>query len=580
MGLARALVAATLVAACAAPLPTQVPVTTQPAPSATDQPSTAPPPSTGPTATGQPATPSPAVEPTGSGFGQHRVGVRVVDGAGEFYDRLTGERFVPRGVNVIRLAGGHHSTLDPASYDRARLDATFAQMAADGYNTARIFINHAASGIGGDGGGLSPAYMDNVADALRLADAHGMVLMFTQDWLPDSPAYGFASDPGIEDVNSLYLSTGGVEASARFFRDFARGLVERDAPLQALLAYELRNELYFTTSYPPFSLSAGSVRTANGVSYDMSSAVERRRMLEENLVAWVDRMRREILAVDATALVATGFFQPQGPNESRIGDDRIIETAKVITDSALDFIDLHGYAGGELNLRQLAENFGLPPVTEKPIMLGEFGAEHRFYAASADAVSALVGWQVESCSLGFDGWLLWTWDSAEQPEFWNAVESDGALERGLSSTDRPDPCSAGAFGGPVELAADATVRASRSIADSPPSNAIDGSVSTVWSSGDYAPQWIQLDLGSANSVSRIALRVSQYPAGATTHVLSVRRPNGDWQRVMTFKGDTQDGQWLTFEPAQPLEGIRFVRVETTRSPSWIAWFEISVLAAP
>ena len=39
----------------------------------------------------------------------HRIGARVVDGVGEFYDTSTGERFVPRGMNynrwVTRLRG-------------------------------------------------------------------------------------------------------------------------------------------------------------------------------------------------------------------------------------------------------------------------------------------------------------------------------------------------------------------------------------------------------------------------------------------------------------------------------------------
>ena len=34
---------------------------------------------------------------------EHRIGVRVVNGAGEFYDRLSGEKFIPRGNNHISL---------------------------------------------------------------------------------------------------------------------------------------------------------------------------------------------------------------------------------------------------------------------------------------------------------------------------------------------------------------------------------------------------------------------------------------------------------------------------------------------
>jgi hypothetical protein len=59
---------------------------------------------------------------------EHRIGVRAVDGEGELFDRLTGEQFVPRGMNLIRLAAGRHSTLDVDRYDpvggrrRARAD--------------------------------------------------------------------------------------------------------------------------------------------------------------------------------------------------------------------------------------------------------------------------------------------------------------------------------------------------------------------------------------------------------------------------------------------------------------------------
>ena len=34
---------------------------------------------------------------------EHRIAIRVVDGVGEFYDRMTGEKFIPRGNNFIRI---------------------------------------------------------------------------------------------------------------------------------------------------------------------------------------------------------------------------------------------------------------------------------------------------------------------------------------------------------------------------------------------------------------------------------------------------------------------------------------------
>ena len=55
-------------------------------------------PSEGSSAPSQPATAAPPTPPPA-----HRIGIRVVDGRGEFFDRLTGERFVPRGANYLHL---------------------------------------------------------------------------------------------------------------------------------------------------------------------------------------------------------------------------------------------------------------------------------------------------------------------------------------------------------------------------------------------------------------------------------------------------------------------------------------------
>ncbi|MET0696663.1 MAG: discoidin domain-containing protein [Acidimicrobiia bacterium] len=443
-----------------------------------------------------------------------------------------------------------------------------------GYNVVRVFLNSRPGGMPGSVDGLSPEYLDNVVDLLDKARTHGIQIVLTQDWLPESAAWGFDSDPMIDNVNAMYLSRGGVETNQRFYREWLGGLAARGAAFDALLAYELRNELYFTESYPPFSLTSGMVTTANGEAYDLDETGAHRRLLEENLVSWVDTMRAEILAIDPTALVTVGLFQPKGPNTSREGDDRIIETEQVIQSSSLDFIDLHGYPGGELDLAQIVENFGLTPVSRKPIVLGEFGAEHGPHPTIDDAVRALVGWQVDSCAHGFGGWMLWTWDTAEQPEFWTGVDEDQAIGRALSPGLRPDPCEPGELGLPEELATDSVVRAS---SGGSPSNVVDGVLDTVWSAGAGPIQWVELDLGASRTVESIRLLVAQDPPGPTTHVVSVRGESGDWREVATLSVTTIDGQWLDVVPSAPLEGVRFIGIETVESPSWVAWREISIL---
>jgi len=526
----------------------------------------------------QTATPVASTGPSARPPSEHRIGVRTVGGAGEFFDRETNQRFTPRGANLVRLAGGHHSTLDPAFYDPAQLAIALERMASGGYNVARVFLNHDRGGLSGSSTGLSAAYMDNVDDFLRLARASDMFVIFTQDWLPEGESYAFEPDPLIDNVNLLYLSAGGVEANARYFHDFAAALIERQAPLDALLAYELRNELYLTESYAPFSLSSGHVGTANGRTYDLASGVERQQLMEQGVVFWVDRMRAAIRDVDPTALVTVGFFQPKGPNPTRADDDRIIETGEVIASSEADFIDLHPYPGFDLNLRQFVENFGLPAVTSKPILLGEFGAFRAAYPTVADATRVLVEWQIESCSYGFDGWLQWTWDTLEQPEFWNATDEGGVLASALSPATRPDPCTVGPLDLPLELAGDAQASASSSLPDGRPALANDGLAATSWNSGDDAPQWIELDLGSVRTISGIRLLVGQYPAGRTTHRVLARGGGGALRLLATLRGTTTDGDWLEVPFDSPV-WARYVRVETTESPSWVAWREISIFGA-
>jgi hypothetical protein len=507
---------------------------------------------------------------------EHRIGVRVVEGAGEFFDRVTGDRFVPRGVNLIRLSGGGHSTLDVGRFDPGRIETTFSEVSDTGFNMVRIFLNSRTGGMPGGDDGLSPEYLDNTVDLLRLAKAHGLQVLFTQDWLPESSAWAFGSDPLIDNVNAMYLSRGGLETNRRFYREWVEGLIERDAPFDALLGYELRNELYFTELAPPFSLDSGMVTTANEGTYDLSAVGAHRDLLEENLVFWADTMRSEIMALDPTALVTVGFFQPKGPNTSRVGDDRLIETSRVIGESTLDFIDLHGYPGGELDLDQIVENYGLTPVTEKPILLGEFGAERGPFPTIDDAVRALVDWQTGSCDHGFDGWLLWTWDTDEQPEFWTGIDEESAIANALSPAVRPDPCELGDLGLPLELTLGATVRTS---AGTGGESVVDGLPDTLWSAGAGPTQWVEIDLGQPRTVESIRLLVAQDPAGETTHVVSVRGVPGDWTELATLSGPTSDGHWLEVPLEQPLSGIRYIGVETVASPSWVAWREISILGS-
>lgn len=50
-----------------------------------------------------------------------------------------------------------------------------------------------------------------------------------------------------------------------------------------------------------------------------------------------------------------------------------------------------------------------------------------------------------------------------------------------------------------------------------PGNAVDGKIEGWWGSGDFAPQWIEIDLQDSYSISKIRMATSQTPAGETLH---------------------------------------------------------------
>lgn len=376
----------------------------------------------------------------------HRIGVRVVEGKGEFFDRWTGGTFVPRGNNLIRLATQetsygpiyYHSTFNPSLYDHADMRSQLVRMSTDGYNVVRVFLNHCCpTDAIGDPGGLNAAYLDTVVRFLRLAKSKGLFVMFTIDGTPDdSPFAIFDETSTFEGENPRTLAPKGVTNNRRFWNAFIRGLINRNAPFDAIWSYELRNELWFHANLKPLSQTSGLVTTANGETYDMAITAEKLRMTDEGLVYFIDQVRAKIHALAPTALVSIGFFVPQAPNPLRPGDTRYIETRPAIWNSSADFIDLHAYPGWD-SLEDHAENFGIDGMEGKPLVMGEFGAFESQYATRESALAALVAWQVASCALGFDGWLLWDWDQFAP---YHAIGGGGEIGQALAPVTRLDPC--------------------------------------------------------------------------------------------------------------------------------------------
>jgi len=391
----------------------------------------------------------------------HSIAVRQpASGLAELYDRSTGQPWIARGNNFIRLAsqtdyGGnstvYHSTFNTGLYDAADAESALGAMQARGYNSVRVFLNGCCVGsIGDPGGGLSATYMANVADFLLRAQKHGVYVIFTQDWLPSTGGYDVtcptppASEPQIQDVNAFNLCAGGIDAAQRFHRDFVQFLIRQQAPIGVILGYELRNEYFYNSGYGPLSATSGLVTTANGSTYDMSDATSRQKMMDDGLVYLTNQLRAAVVAVDPTALVTVGFFWPQTPNPTRIGDTRVISVYPAMATSTADFVDIHGYVIlNDLTLDQLVQNYGFVGYQQKqPIIMAEYGAFKNAVPAISDAATALENWQIGGCGYGLKGWLLWTWDTPQAAtDIWNATDGDGSINNALAPASRPDPCS-------------------------------------------------------------------------------------------------------------------------------------------
>jgi hypothetical protein len=120
--------------------------------------------------------------------------------------------------------------------------------------------------------------------------------------------------------------------------------------------------------------------------------------------------------------------------------------------------------------------------------------------------------------------------------------------------------------------------ASRELPGNEAGEAVDGSPWTYWNSGDYPPQWIEVDLEAPYPLRMIRASITQLPDGVTTHDFLTAGPNplDEFQPLATFSGFTKDQQVL--EHAGPPAEVEYILVETTASPSWVAWREIEALS--
>lgn len=375
---------------------------------------------------------------------------------GAFIERTTGEPFLPRGFNYIRLFPRRsHSTFAPEHYDAEALEKAMQRWNRDGFNVVRVFLYDTArvpeTIAMPNQKGSSAAYIANVADFLDRARRHRIAVMLCTESFPRVAPYKDMlrpSDATLSEPNASYLAAGHVEAKARFLKDLIRGLhLASPTCLGAIFSYDLQNEFCYYGS-PPFTLSSGTLKAANGKTYTLPG--QRQELADDGAIYFINRMVKAIHEVHPHALVSASVFTYHAVGRSGPGDfsvknagwqNRIPFRPLAILRSQADFLDLHFYASdAEAWQRDLAsvefeQARSLARRLGKPMIVGEFGAFKRPFPTVEPAAS----WMGTLAELfereGFAGWLHWTYDTHEQSEqLWHACDGQDAIYEALKGT--------------------------------------------------------------------------------------------------------------------------------------------------
>ena len=175
----------------------------------------------------------------------HRIAIRQFYGLSEFYDLQSGEKFTPRGVNyfdtISLLAQNGANTFGVTEADWLDLEAAFQRLRAAGYNTLRLYLDSCASGPGcilqDDGASFNPAYLDNLARLMNLAQDNGLFLLLASVDLPAQSRYAELAEQGSSEQfaayrNSYYLTEQGVQAYRAYWGDLLAQLARARCPLR------------------------------------------------------------------------------------------------------------------------------------------------------------------------------------------------------------------------------------------------------------------------------------------------------------------------------------------------------------
>ena len=529
----------------------------------------------------------------------NRVAVRMVDGQAQFYDTVTNERFIPRGVNYIDFQAYRPSIYEDRVfatniYNPERVRAAFRNLADYGYNTARIFIDTCGQGVAcignSQGEGLNPAYLDNIVDTMYIAGEEGIYLLLTANSVPDNGGYWSYFDSQYYDdtdnpffeaghLNGAYMVEEGFEVHRRYWRDLMQGITERNAPTEVLLGWQLFNEHWFFGDKPPFTLTEGMIDLPFG-SYDLSDAEQKRLMGVDATAYMITQLAPIVREYDPDTLVTIGFFAPDFPNIAGFGGSWDTDTAPLLErDLPVDFWDFHAYADTGMDIVGQAENFGMIGYTEKPIIMGETGIGKTFAFSGFSAASLQARWNAASCAVGFQGWLQWgyyPWPEDLGGQAWAFLDDDGAMLEILSPRENPDPCQASEFVFQNLLYQQLPTASNAGLVDEPPSHAVDGGSLHYCPEGS-PPQWIEVSLAQASTIYQVAGAPVSWPSERKRIQFWVRLSNGISLLLNEYDVFISDETSLVYDLPIPIQQVTHVRYTTLTGEAWPCWFEVEAL---
>ena len=387
-------------------------------------------------------------------FAIDRIGVRQ----SKFINLSTGEEFIPRGFNYVRLRPQVsnqivHANFDPAYYNISEIEDMFQDLKTNNFNVVRVFLD-VTSPLGlfetDTATRFSPQYMTNVIDFLRRADDHTIYVVFAFDmWGPPAGTWlyhGPLSQAKVTGVNWLYFREGAAETRAALLSAFAED-IKSTAPelLPAVLSYEIQNELCYFMDYEPLSLTTGFF-DYNGKSYDLSSETGLQNLMDAQAENLCNQCVTEVGKVDYEAMVSVSVFTfnavgRTGPvylKSDTTPDQRVPARPLALTKSKLDFVDIHIYPSTPNSIAEDYRSIDFESTridcsrTGVPLFMGEFGAFSNRYPNLPLAVNEMSLFATQSFNKGFCGWLFWTYDTTEQDGLWTAKSGDSDILNSLA----------------------------------------------------------------------------------------------------------------------------------------------------